>query len=131
MFASTTLLLLLTSCASFFITLATNDPTEMVQITQACLNESGATMEMVRNYKPSKKEPEKELLCFIKCNFEKMGYVMDNGTVCVESMKEDGFIEAPDDDKETIYECLEGVAGVETCEDAWDLEKCVVGISDE
>lgn len=94
-----------------------------------CVNETGITPEVVKNYKPVEDTASKELLCFIKCSFEKMGYLKDDGSVCVETMKKENFPEGKEENKEKIYECIKGLDKIMTCEDVAALESCFVNNS--
>jgi hypothetical protein len=88
------------------------------------MNETGATTEILRDHLPTDENPKEEVLCFIKCSFEKLGFIKEDGSVCIKTMQKDEFPEGTKETREKTYECLKGIPKVTSCQDVIALEKC-------
>ncbi|KAH0821503.1 hypothetical protein GEV33_001288 [Tenebrio molitor] len=111
-------LLLLTAC------MCTSPTDNVTTITLTCMNETGTTAEILRDYQSTDENPKEEVLCFIKCTFEKLGFIKEDGSICIETMQKEEFPEGIKEIKEETYECLKEIPKVTSCEDAIALEKC-------
>lgn len=95
---------------------------------ELCINETGATVEEISDYykKPVlEKNPNKEILCFLKCTFEKMGYLKEDGTVCVETLKKEDFLDGTEEIKAKKYDCVKNLNKITSCEDMEALQNCL------
>lgn len=91
--------------------------------TQLCMNQTETSWEILTNYKAGEEKPSKNILCFMKCMFEDMGF-LPNNTLCIESMKKKDFPKAAEETRINIYKCLENVEKILSCEDMISVDDC-------
>jgi hypothetical protein len=61
--------------------------------------------------------------CYIKCMYEKAGFIQSDGTILVEKMKRDGLIHGDKETVDKVYECISKVSNVSTCDKIADMMK--------
>ncbi|EFA05793.2 odorant binding protein 20 [Tribolium castaneum] len=101
---------------------------EILEVRALCMNETGVSEETARNYKPAEDPASEEILCMVKCIFEKIGCLKDDGSFCVDTMKKKNYIMdvINEENEEKIYECLRGVGKITNCRDMAAVEECFV-----
>jgi hypothetical protein len=102
----------------------TNLNDEKSEIDYDCLNESNATVDLLKQYHG---EESKEMLCFIKCRFRKQNFIYEDGTVGYDLL-EKRINELVDENQEKNFDCLKTMPQILSCDDMKILLECIKSI---
>ncbi|CAH1380565.1 unnamed protein product [Tenebrio molitor] len=62
--------------------------------------------------------------CYIKCMFEKGGYIQSDGTILVEKMRRNEIADGDKERLDKVYGCISKLNNVSTCDKIVDLLNC-------
>ncbi|CAH0551613.1 unnamed protein product [Brassicogethes aeneus] len=114
-------------CLLSFVGFSTQEKTpQEIQLTQfrdECIKESGVEKSAITNAdKGQFDDSNKKMQCFLKCYYQKQGYVDENGTLLVSAIAD-----KMSGDKEQalahVKKC-EGITGEDVCETVYKIHKC-------
>ncbi|KAJ3620616.1 hypothetical protein MTP99_004551 [Tenebrio molitor] len=82
---------------------------------KVCREENGLTIEDVKLLRDVDLISQ-DKKCYIKCMYEKAGFIQSDGTILVEKMKRDGLAHGDKETVDKVYECISKVSNVSTCD---------------
>jgi hypothetical protein len=93
------------------------------EMMKVCREENGLTIEDVKLLRDVDLI-SRDKKCYMKCVYEKGGYIQSDGTILVEKMKRDGLAHGDKETVDKVYGCMSKVSNVSTCDKIADLMKC-------
>jgi hypothetical protein len=92
------------------------------EMKKECREENGLTIEDVKLLRDVDLISQ-DKKCYIKCMYEKAGFIQSDGTILVEKMKRDGLAHGDKETVDKVYECISKVSNVSTCDKIADMMK--------
>ncbi|KAJ3620618.1 hypothetical protein MTP99_004553 [Tenebrio molitor] len=93
------------------------------EIKEECRQENGLTVEDAKVIQANSfLSPDKK--CYIKCVFEKGGYIQNDGTILVEKMRKNEIADGGKARLDKVYGCVSKLSNVNTCDKIMDLIHC-------
>ncbi|XP_063924344.1 uncharacterized protein LOC135138323 [Zophobas morio] len=93
------------------------------EVKQQCREETDLTEEDSRSLKANEALSQTKK-CYIKCLFEKGGYIGADGKILVEAMKKDIIVDGNNVRLEKVYGCVGNIESVKDCDKVTELIDC-------
>nr|UYB94422.1 odorant-binding protein 20 [Lytta caraganae] len=90
-----------------------------------CLEETGIDLATIENYRSGIDQPTEQVLCFIKCTFEKSELLKSDGSIDLSRLKSTHIMDLNEDNNQKIYECVAKLPPIHRCDDIVELEECL------
>ncbi|KAK9892367.1 hypothetical protein WA026_019820 [Henosepilachna vigintioctopunctata] len=113
------------SMLMLFTKVHTNESSEEEEgIVQECAKKSGVTIDELKHFRTD--NVSAPMLCFMKCKYEKQGYVDEKGQL-IKEVIQDRYddLNLNEEERKKVDKCIDESKLVKKCTDLKDFFKCV------